>query len=111
MLLALLLYLLSVLYFYFRGLESFMLAVLFFMTLSNKNTPYSVKEEIYQQHFPIPNICEKTHNTQNSIKETLLGLTLQTIINTIILRNSNAPFSQIIHLKTKQNPQILKEFS
>lgn len=58
MLLALL-YLLSVLYFYFRGLELFMLAVLFFMTLSNKNTPYSVKEEIYQQHFPVPNICEK----------------------------------------------------
>lgn len=110
MLLALLLYLLSVLYFYFRVLKSFMLAVLFFMTLSNKNTPYSVKEEIYQ-HFPIPNICEKTHNTQNSIKETLLGLTLQIIINTIILRNFNAPFSQISHLKTKQNPQILKEFS
>lgn len=88
-----------------------MLAVLFFMTLSNKNTPYSVKEEIYQQHFPIPNIYEKTHSIQNSIKETLLGLTLQIIINTIILRNFNAPFSQISHLKTKQNPQILKEFS
>lgn len=58
MLLALLSFLLSVLYFYFRVLQSFMLAVLFFMTLSNKNTPYSVKEEIYQ-HFPIPNICEK----------------------------------------------------